>query len=107
MNGNKKVVNGREIEYLEGLHTRVEIHFSFIDKMKILFGFMATVNVDVYLEEPKATVVATESSVHLPPFIKSKPMGMMSPYDDDDSLKSATLKAIELKKQRRRFKFLY
>jgi hypothetical protein len=74
----KKIINGREFEYLDVIHHHVETHFDFWDRIKILFHGKCRSSSEIYTKE-FCHVQGSEAIVRVPPLIRRKPrtVGMM------------------------------
>jgi hypothetical protein len=75
----KKVVNGREIEFLESIHHETVTVFDWKDRIRILFGRPTRIVSQIYTKN-SAIVSGSEAQVYVTPLIKRKPrtMGLMA-----------------------------
>lgn len=82
----KKVVQGREIEFLQSIHHETITVFDWKDRIRILFGRPTRVVSQIYTKN-SAIVSGSEAQVYVTPIIKRKPktMGLvMSPPNGTD-----------------------
>jgi hypothetical protein len=76
----KKVINGREIEYLESIHHETISVFDWKDRIRILFGRPCRIVSQIYTKN-SAIVSGSDAQVYVTPIIKRKPktMGLVGP----------------------------
>lgn len=68
----KKVINGREIEFLESIHHETISVFDWKDRIRILFGRPTRIVSQIYTKN-SAIVSGSEAQVYVTPLIKRKP----------------------------------
>lgn len=79
INTDKKIVNGREIEFVDTIHHHTETKFDWKDRIRILFGRMSYTHSQIYTKEI-VNVSGSEATVRVQPLFKRKPklMGLSS-----------------------------
>jgi len=68
----KKVINGREIEYLDVIYHTTTSKFKFWDRVKILFGKEVVTNSKLYTEHEWCKVVGSEAQSSVSPLFSKK-----------------------------------
>lgn len=71
----KKVVGGREIEFLEYITHHTETVFDWKDRIRILFGRPTRIVSQIYTKN-SSIVTGSEAQVYVAPIIKRKPRTM-------------------------------
>lgn len=71
----KKLVQGREIEFLEAINHETVTIFDWKDRIRILFGCPTRIVSQIYTKN-SAIVSGSEASVYVTPLIKRKPKTM-------------------------------
>ena len=71
----KKIIDGKEIEYLDVIYHTVTTRFSFWDRIRILFGKEAITRSELYTQHEWCKVVGSEAKTHVMPLISRKSTG--------------------------------
>ena len=71
----KKIVQGREIEYIESIHHETVTVFDWKDRIRILFGRPTRIVSEIYTKN-SAIVSGSEAQVYVTPLVKRKPKTM-------------------------------
>lgn len=83
----KKVINGREVEYLDVVHHSTTTKFKMWDRIKILLGKKAVTSSELYTQHDWCKVVGSEAKTYVERLIPKKSVGMMhSPPIDELSV---------------------
>jgi hypothetical protein len=69
------MVQGRQIAHRDVVHTNVTIGFGWQDRIRILFGRTAHVDVSIYTSHDECLVVGSESKAWVEPIITRKEIG--------------------------------
>ena len=75
----KKILNGREIEFSDVIHHHTETIYGWKDRIRILFGRKSITVSKIYTKE-RCNVVGSEASVYVSPLLRTKPkiVGLIS-----------------------------
>lgn len=71
-----KTINNETLEYQDAVfHSVNNVTFSFIDRIKFLFGFKFSIDTTIYTLNEKIDVVYTETTISIPNLFPSKDIG--------------------------------
>lgn len=74
---NCKTLNGRTFEYGDEIIHITTSKFSFLDRIKILFGKEVTIQSSIYTKDPVVSCMGSEARTTVAPFFKPKQRGGM------------------------------
>lgn len=86
---NTKIINGREVKYLDVIHHSTTGKLDLWSRIKMLFGKKITFTVEIYTQHEHCIVVGAIPNAHVERVFKRKSIGMCdTPFSEKDISKN-------------------